>query len=96
MFDADQTASVPLPAGAVAAAWSPVAGADDPQTAIVRARSLARAAGAGQGVTNADFFADHAQAVLQCYLHAAALSGQSVAQSGGGRWTLPIRSRSKH
>jgi type IV secretory pathway TraG/TraD family ATPase VirD4 len=80
VFDADQTSNVALPAGAVAAAWSPVDGAEDPQTAMVRARSLARASGAGHGVTNADFFADHAQTVLQCYLHAAALRGLSIAR----------------
>jgi type IV secretory pathway TraG/TraD family ATPase VirD4 len=86
VFDADQTSSVPLPDGAIAARWSPVAGAEDPQAAMVRARSLARAAGAGQGVTNADFFADHAQAVLQCYLHAAALRDLSIARVR--RWAL--------
>jgi hypothetical protein len=86
VFDADQTSSVPLPEGATPAHWSPVDGAEDPQMAIVRARSLARAAGAGRGVTSADFFADHAQVVMQCYLHAAALRSLSIAHVY--RWAL--------
>lgn len=80
VFDADQSTNADrLPAHARAAAWSPVAGCEAPQTAMIRARSLARAAGAGAGIQGGEFWATHAQTVLQSYLHAAALSGRSIA-----------------
>lgn len=78
VFDADQRGGTVLPDGAQPARWSPVAGADDPQTAMVRARSLANAAGAGKGVTSGEFWATHAERVLRCYLHAAALGDRTI------------------
>jgi type IV secretion system protein VirD4 len=78
VFDADLASRTALPAGARPARWSPVSGARDPQAAMMRARSLARAAGAGVGVTNGEFWATHAQTVMQCYLHAAALAERSI------------------
>lgn len=76
VFATDQRATVPP--GVERARWSPVAGAEDPQTAMVRARSFARAAGAAEGISGSEFWATHAERVLRCYLHAAALDGQTI------------------
>src|SRR5690606_22554910 len=89
-FDADQSTRR-LPDATEAAAWSPVAGCEAPQTAMIRARSLARAAGAGAGMEAGAFWASHAQTVLQSYLHAAALGGRSIADVR--RWALDATNR---
>jgi type IV secretion system protein VirD4 len=91
VFDADLASTAALPAGAHPARWSPVSGAEDPQTAMMRARSLARAAGAGVGVTNGEFWATHAQTVMQCYLHAAAVAGKSIGDVR--RWAFEPENR---
>lgn len=57
--------------------WSPIAGCQDPTTAIIRATSIVKASG-GQGVRNADFWADTAIQVMQSYLHAAAVGGATM------------------
>ncbi len=90
VFDADQSTRR-LPDATEAAAWSPVAGCEAPQTAMIRARSLARAAGAGAGMEAGAFWASHAQTVLQSYLHAAALGGRSIADVR--RWALDATNR---
>lgn len=86
VFDADQSSRRTLPKEIRDAVWSPVAGCDDPQTAMIRARSLARAAGAGSGIESGNFWATHATTVLQSYLHAAALDGKSIVDVR--RWAL--------
>ena len=58
--------------------WSPVAGCEDPLTAILRARGFAAGAGFEKTTTDADFWAASAAAVIRSYLHAAALSGRSI------------------
>lgn len=61
--------------------WSPVRGCAEPLTAILRARALV-AGGAkldGGTVTNGDFWKSTAEAVVRCYLHAAALGGRGIA-----------------
>jgi type IV secretory pathway TraG/TraD family ATPase VirD4 len=65
--------------------WAPERGCDDPLTAILRARSLTLGARAGVGVENGDFWAGMTQAVIRCYLHAAALDGRPIRQVL--RWT---------
>jgi len=61
--------------------WSPVRGCAEPLTAILRARALV-AGGAkldGGTVTNGDFWKSTAEAVVRCYLHAAALGDRGIA-----------------
>lgn len=59
--------------------WSPSSGCDDPMRAIVRAGALVAAgAGLGASVTNADYWAASATAVMRCYLHAAALDTRPI------------------
>lgn len=86
VFDADQAWPRPLPPPGTAVSWSPVAGCSDPQTAMIRARSLARAAGAGSGIESREFWTAHATTVLQSYLHAAAVGGRSIGDVR--RWAL--------
>ncbi|WP_103383427.1 type IV secretory system conjugative DNA transfer family protein [Pseudonocardia dioxanivorans] len=66
--------------------WDPVAGCDDAATADARARALVRGGGGAKGTQNADFWADRAAEILRCYLLAAALTGQGMAQVMA--WTL--------
>jgi len=57
--------------------WAPQRGCDDPLVAIGRARSLAAAAKFGVGTTtNGDYWQSMTEAVVRCYLHAAALTGR--------------------
>jgi len=61
--------------------WSPVRDCAEPLTAILRARALV-AGGAkldGGTVTNGDFWKSTAEAVVRCYLHAAALGDRGIA-----------------
>jgi len=59
--------------------WAPEHGCADPLTAIARARALAAGAQpAAGGLTDAAFWQAMTQAVLRCYLHAAALTGASM------------------
>jgi len=58
--------------------WAPECSCDDPLTAILRARSLTLGARAGVGVENGDFWAGMTQAVIRCYLHAAALDDRPI------------------
>jgi type IV secretory pathway TraG/TraD family ATPase VirD4 len=57
--------------------WAPQRGCDDPLVAIGRARALAAAAKFGVGTTtNGDYWQSMTEAVVRCYLHAAALTGR--------------------
>ncbi|HVV74614.1 MAG TPA: TraM recognition domain-containing protein [Mycobacteriales bacterium] len=59
--------------------WAPQHGCDDPLTAIVRARALAAGARLSPtAVTDADYWQGMTEAVLRCYLHAAALDGRTM------------------
>lgn len=58
--------------------WSPVAGCEDPLTAILRARGFAAGVGFEHTTSDADFWAASAAAVIRAYLHAAALDGRSI------------------
>lgn len=59
--------------------WAPHAGCADPLTAIARARALAAGAQLSPAaVTDAAFWQGMTEAVLRCYLHAAALDGRSM------------------
>jgi len=58
--------------------WSPVAGCEDPLTAILRARGFAAGAGFEHTTSDADFWAASAAAVIRAYLHAAALADRSI------------------
>ncbi|MHB2023227.1 MAG: type IV secretory system conjugative DNA transfer family protein [Mycobacteriales bacterium] len=59
--------------------WSPLAGCTDPLVAISRARALAAGAQLTSGsVTDGDFWRAMTEAVLRCYLHAAALTARPV------------------
>ncbi|GJF02551.1 hypothetical protein [Pseudonocardia sp. D17] len=66
--------------------WDPVAGCADAAIADARARALVRGGGGAKGTQNADFWADRAAEILRCYLLAAALTGQDMAQVMA--WTL--------
>lgn len=59
--------------------WAPQHGCTDPLLAISRARALAAGAKLdGGGVTDGVFWQQMTEAVLRCYLHAAALSGATM------------------
>ena len=58
--------------------WDPVAGCEDPQVAIYRARALTTASGSARGIQHADYFQSYNEAIHRCYLHAAAVSGRDV------------------
>ncbi|MBF6388144.1 type IV secretory system conjugative DNA transfer family protein [Nocardia farcinica] len=58
--------------------WSPIAGAENPDTAIRRAEGLvaARPMGNGKDSEASAFYAERAMVVIQCYLYAAAVDGR--------------------
>lgn len=59
--------------------WAPQRGCDDPLIAIARARALAAGAQLGNGaVSDGAFWQQMTEAVLRCYLHAAALDERSM------------------
>lgn len=59
--------------------WAPHHGCADPLTAIVRARALAAGARLSPtSVTESDYWQGMTEAVLRCYLHAAALDGRTI------------------
>ncbi|MGN6331822.1 MAG: type IV secretory system conjugative DNA transfer family protein [Motilibacteraceae bacterium] len=58
--------------------WAPHRGCEDPLVAILRARAVSAGARVGVGVENGDFWSGMSQAVLRCYLHAAALDGRDA------------------
>jgi type IV secretion system protein VirD4 len=74
VFDPTGFSEWPNPVG-----WDPVAGCEDPQVAIYRARALNAAAGSSQGIQHADYFQSYNEAIHRCYLHAAAVSGRDIA-----------------
>jgi len=57
--------------------WDPIAGCEDPATAIRRANSFI--AGADAGLASEPFWQDKASMVLRCMLHAAALEDRNIA-----------------
>ena len=57
--------------------WSPVGGCE--KSAVAMQRADAWCGDADEATTNSAFFTGSAKQVLQCYLHAAALSRQSIA-----------------
>jgi type IV secretory pathway TraG/TraD family ATPase VirD4 len=57
--------------------WSPVAGCEDPATAIRRADAFAHAV-SQKGVEDASFWSAKASDYLRAYFHAAALTGQDL------------------
>jgi len=74
VFDPTSFSEWPDPVG-----WNPVAGCEDPQVAIYRARALTAASGSARGIEHADYFQSYNEAIHRCYLHAAAVSGRDVA-----------------
>ena len=81
--------------------WHPAAGCGDPLIAVTRAQALVAAgSGLGAGVSNADFWAGAAAAVMRCYLHAAALDDWPVADmlawSASPRHPTPIGILEQH
>jgi type IV secretion system protein VirD4 len=61
--------------------WAPQGGCTDPLTAIGRARALAAGASLTAGtVTGGEFWQAMTEAVLRCYLHAAALEGLAMTE----------------
>lgn len=59
--------------------WAPQRGCDDPLLAIARARALSAGAQlTGGTVTDGAFWQQMTEAVLRCYLHAAALDGRTM------------------
>ena len=54
--------------------WSPVRGCERAQTAMIRAAALT--AGAGQGVTEANYWKEQTRQAVRCLLHAAAIAGR--------------------
>lgn len=72
VFDPERVMSWPAPAR-----WDIVAGCEQVREASVRARAMVAAKPLG-GARGADFFAEAADTVLRCLLHAAALDGRSM------------------
>ena len=58
--------------------WAPERGCTDPLTAIMRARALTAGARTNVGLENGDFWTGMTQAVVRCYLHAAALDARPI------------------
>jgi type IV secretory pathway TraG/TraD family ATPase VirD4 len=84
-----------LAAGSETLRWAPQGGCHDPLVAILRARALTAGSKVGVGVENGDFWSAMTQAVLRCYLHAAALDGRDIRQvlrwSGAPSDSEPVR-----
>ena len=60
--------------------WAPERGCEDPLTAILRAKAFTSGSRAGVGVENGDFWSGMTQAVIRCYLHAAALDERPISE----------------
>ena len=60
--------------------WAPERGCEDPLTAILRAKAFTSGSRAGVGVENGDFWSGMTQAVIRCYLHAAALDDRPISE----------------
>lgn len=73
MFDPEGVWRWPEPAR-----WSPVAGCEDPDTALDRARAFVAARPLTDGARHSGFFGEAADTVLACFLHAAALDGRPM------------------
>ena len=59
--------------------WDPIAGCQHGQTAMGRGEAFVAGVGAGDdGARNGKFFKDAATTAMQCLVHAAALSGQTM------------------
>ena len=81
--------------------WHPASGCDDPLVAVTRAQALVAAgSGLGGSVSNSDFWAGSAAAVMRCYLHAAALDTRPMsdvlAWSASPRHPTPIGILEQH
>ena len=81
--------------------WHPASGCGDPLIAVTRAQAfVAAGSGLGAGVSNADFWAGAAAAVMRCYLHAAALDTRPMADvlawSASPRHPTPIGILERH
>lgn len=74
VFDPEQLLGWPDPVR-----WSPLAGCEDPDTAIRRADALTNAMPL-KGTTNGGYFEAKAATLLRCYLHAAALDGATISE----------------
>ena len=76
---APQALDVAVVEGVEPLRWSPVKGCEEPLVAIVRAGALvASGSGLGTSITNADFWAGSATAIMRCYLHAAAIGEKTI------------------
>ncbi|HET9898621.1 MAG TPA: hypothetical protein VFQ44_27175 [Streptosporangiaceae bacterium] len=62
--------------------WSPVAGCEDPATAIRRADAFANAV-SRKGIEDATFWSNKASDYLRAYFHAAALAGEDLRTVAG-------------
>jgi type IV secretion system protein VirD4 len=60
--------------------WAPERGCEDPLAAILRAKAFTSGSRAGVGVENGDFWSGMTQAVIRCYLHAAALDERPISE----------------
>ena len=81
--------------------WHPASGCGDPLVAVTRAQALVAAgSGLGGSVSNSDFWAGSAAAVMRCYLHAAALDDRPMADllawPASPRHPTPIRILERH
>jgi type IV secretion system protein VirD4 len=73
VFDPTGFSEWPDPVG-----WDPVAGCEDPQVAIYRAKAFTAASGSARGIQNSSYFQAHNEAIHRCYLHAAAVSQRNI------------------
>ena len=64
--------------------WSPIRGCENPQTAMIRAKSMT--AGAASGTTDSNFWQSSAEQAVRALLHAAALGDRTPADLY--RWSL--------
>lgn len=74
----DPTGNVSTAEGALRLRWSPVVGSADWDQALLTARAMATATGAGAGMLNQSHWEERAQSLLAPLLHAADLAGRGM------------------
>jgi len=82
----DPSASEVLPEGARRLSWSPVSAASSWDEALIMARAMSSASGAGAGTSNENHWSERSAALLGPLLYAAQLSDRPIEEVL--RWTL--------
>ena len=82
----DPSGTEPVPEGARRLSWSPITAATGWDEALITARAMTAASGAGAGTTNQSHWTERAAALLAPLLYAANLTGRPIEEVL--RWTL--------